>query len=55
MIRHRHRRRGVVGALLHHDVAAALSNGCESLGLQNLAHVSARQDAQLTQPRPRRE
>jgi len=27
MIRHRHRRCGVLGSFLHHDVAATLSNG----------------------------
>ncbi len=49
-----HGRRCVSRALLHDDMAAALSNLGESLGFQKLAHVAARQDAQLTQPRPRR-
>lgn len=53
MIRNGHGRRCVSRPLLHDDMTATLSNGCKSLGLKNLAHLTAGQDAQLTQPRPR--
>jgi hypothetical protein len=53
MIRNGNGRRCLSRPLLHDDMTATLSNCCKSLSLENLAHLAAGQDPQLTQSLPR--
>jgi len=53
--RHRNRRRRTPGSIQPQDVAATLTNRCESLALEDSADLAARQHTQSTQPQPQRE
>jgi len=54
VIGHGDRRGCVRGALLHHDVTATSPNLGKALRLENVADLCARQNAEPTQPAPRR-